>query len=171
MDYDRKSTSSFYGARKSSGDALNQDYAQVPGQAMRGRDDASSFFQPDRNSVDYLNSGPQRSAGYNKSSFYPGGREEPVRGGDEEDVGGADAWDVYADFNNAGPKYSNNYSLGQPQTQGGYVIRQVVFKSYLTNLFQLQQAASDTTNAHRTFDDSFRQSRNGHCSRVGRGMG
>lgn len=121
MDYDRKSTSSFYGARKGSADALNREYAQTPGQAVKGRDDASSFFQPDGNSVDYLNSAPRGSAGYNRGSFYPGGREEPLKGGhdEERDAGDAEAWDVYADFNNAGPRYSNAYGMGQPQTQGG----------------------------------------------------
>lgn len=49
------------------------------------------------------------NAGYNKSSFFHAGREEPVKGGrdEEEEGGGRNAgWDVFADFNNAGPRYS-----------------------------------------------------------------
>ncbi|CAA7261528.1 unnamed protein product [Cyclocybe aegerita] len=121
MDYDRKSTvSSFYGGRKSSIDALNQDSAQ-PGAAHRGRDDGSSFFSPERPSMDPLNSQRGASAGYNRGSFFHPGREEPLKGGrdEEKDVGGeTEAWDVYADFNNAGPRYSSAYGLGQ--TQSGY---------------------------------------------------
>ena len=51
------------------------------------------------------------------------GREEPLKGGyDEEEAlgggagGGEPAWDIYADFNNAGPKYSS-----QNAKNGGYV--------------------------------------------------
>lgn len=99
-----------------------------------GRDDASSFFNPDReargrNSADLLNpagGGLPNSAGYNRGSFFHAGREEPLKGGDEEDVthsadpstGGA--WDVYADFNNAGPKYSSAFgSTVLPQQDTG----------------------------------------------------
>ena len=121
MDSDRKSTvSSFYGARKTSIDALNQDYPPQPTGA-RGRDDASSFFQPDRNSIDHLN-GTRASAGYNRGSFFHAGREEPLKGGrdEETDLGNQpDAWDVYADFNNAGPRYSTAFGMGQ--TQSAYV--------------------------------------------------
>ncbi|KAF6755899.1 hypothetical protein DFP72DRAFT_989966 [Ephemerocybe angulata] len=54
------------------------------------------------------------SAGYNKNSFFNGGREEPLKGGkDEED----EAWDVYADFNNAGPRYSSAFT---PANSSGY---------------------------------------------------
>jgi len=119
MDYDRKSTvSSFYG-RKNSTDALNQEYQNPPaGRSGRGRDDASSFFSPDaRPSMDHLTGG-RSSIGYNKGSFYPAGREEPVKGGrdEEKDLGGqTEAWDVYADFNNAGPRYSNAFGMGQGQ--------------------------------------------------------
>ncbi|KAF7327033.1 hypothetical protein MKEN_00278300 [Mycena kentingensis (nom. inval.)] len=97
MDSDRKSTvSSFYG-RKSS-DALTNDYAHTnaAGRAPL-RDDASSFFG--RTSTDML------------------GREEPLKGGrDEEDEmeagPGSAGWDVYADFNNAGPRYAGAFGLG-----------------------------------------------------------
>lgn len=116
MDSDRKSTvSSFYGARKPSVDALNQDY---PPQPMVGgrRDDASSFFSPDRSSMDHLNGPRTGSAGYNRGSFFHTGREEPLKGGrDEEIPAEADAWDVYADFNNTGPRYSSAFGMGQGQ--------------------------------------------------------
>jgi hypothetical protein len=112
MDSDRKSTvSSFYGARKT--EALHQDYPPQP-TSGRGRDDASSFFQPDRSSMDHLNA--RSSAGYNRGSFFHAGREEPLKGGidEEADLGNQpDAWDVYADFNNAGPRYSTAFGIGQ----------------------------------------------------------
>ena len=115
MDTDRKSTvSSFYGGRKSS-DALNTEYPPQP--AVRGRDDASSFFLPDRTSMDALNNA-RSSAGYNRSSFFHVGREEPLKGGrDEEKDLQEDAWDVYADFNNAGPRYSSAFGMGQSSSR------------------------------------------------------
>lgn len=122
MDYDRKSNvSSFYGGRKSSSDALNADFTPTspPG---RPRDDASSFFnpeQPPRTSTDPLN-GRNSTAGYNRGSFFHAGREEPLKGGrDEEEAAnrvGEGIWDVYADFNNAGPRYSTAFG----QTEKGY---------------------------------------------------
>ncbi|KAF8158419.1 hypothetical protein B0H34DRAFT_797811 [Crassisporium funariophilum] len=121
MDSDRKSNvSSFYGGRKSSIDALNTEYAAQPARpGVRGRDDASSFFTPDRSSMDHLNGGRSGTAGYNQGSFFHAGREEPLKGGrdEEKDVGmQGDAWDVYADFNNAGPRYSSAFGLGQAPT-------------------------------------------------------
>lgn len=117
MDADRKSTvSSFYGGRKSSIDPLNTLNTEYPPQpAARGRDDASSFFSPDRSSMDHLNT--RSSAGYNRGSFFHVGREEPLKGGrDEEKDPKEDAWDVYADFNNAGPRYSSAFGMGMSQT-------------------------------------------------------
>ncbi|KAF9483402.1 hypothetical protein BDN70DRAFT_873913 [Pholiota conissans] len=114
MDSDRKSTvSSFYGARKSSVDALHQDYPPQPAGARR--DDASSFFSPERSSMDPLNQMRSGSAGYNRGSFFHAGREEPLKGGRDEETPEADAWDVYADFNNTGPRYSNAFGMGQNQ--------------------------------------------------------
>ncbi|KAK7023076.1 hypothetical protein R3P38DRAFT_2957394 [Favolaschia claudopus] len=85
MDADRKSTvSSFYGARKGSMDALNQDYPMDP---LGGR---------------------PSNAGYNRGSFFPAAREEPLKGGRDEEEGD-NGWDVYADFNNAGPRYSSAF--------------------------------------------------------------
>ncbi|KAH7928767.1 hypothetical protein BV22DRAFT_1030334 [Leucogyrophana mollusca] len=116
MDYDRKSTvSSFYG-RRSSFDALNN--APVPQFAQGGRprvDSSSSFYadHQSRTSNDPLN---HNTAGYNRSSFLDAGRIEPLKGGrDEEEEAPAHngaGWDVYADFNNAGPRYSTAFGLG-----------------------------------------------------------
>ena len=108
MDYDRKSTvSSFYGGRKSS-DVLNADFAG--NNSTRARDDASSFFHTsNRVSTEVHNLRPQ-NAGYNRSSFFHVGRAEPVKGGQDEEEGQNDAWDVYADFNNTGPRYTNAFS-------------------------------------------------------------
>ncbi|KAF7323512.1 hypothetical protein MKEN_00570800 [Mycena kentingensis (nom. inval.)] len=43
---------------------------------------------------------PPAGAGYNAAHFPPG-RQEPVKGGDD-----GRHWDIYADFNNEGPRYS-----------------------------------------------------------------
>ncbi|KAF5315134.1 hypothetical protein D9619_007230 [Psilocybe cf. subviscida] len=117
MDPDRKSVvSSFYGARKPSIDALNHDYpAHSPSPTGR-RDDASSFFTPERSSMDHLN-GTRGSAGYNRGSFFHAGREEPLKGDVGESKGPTDAWDVYADFNNAGPRYSTAFGSQPAYTQ------------------------------------------------------
>ena len=122
MDADRKSTvSSFYGGRKSSIDPLNApntDTEYPPQPAVRGRDDASSFFSPGRSSMDHLN-GTRSSAGYNRGSFFHVGREEPLKGGrDEEKDPREDAWDVFADFNNAGPRYSSAFGMSQSPAVG-----------------------------------------------------
>ena len=111
MEYDRKSAvSSFYGGRRASGDALQQDfpspshYADYPSHARQ--DSRSSFYNPNgpsRASVELLN---QPSAGYNPSTFQ-GGRQEPIKGGyDEESAFQDEPFDIYADFNNQGPRYS-----------------------------------------------------------------
>ncbi|KAF9568754.1 hypothetical protein CPC08DRAFT_624866 [Agrocybe pediades] len=62
---------------------------------------------------------PRPSAGYNRNSFFPAAREEPLKGGrDEEANEVGDAWDVYADFNNAGPRYSSAFGMpGQGQAE------------------------------------------------------
>lgn len=66
--------------------------------------------------MDHLN-GTRSSAGYNRGTFFPGGREEPIKGGRDEDKDpeNPDAWDVYADFNNSGPRYSSAFGVGQNQ--------------------------------------------------------
>lgn len=60
----------------------------------------------------------QQGAGYNQASFFDAGRTGPVKGGRDEEAdafigggqqGGEGGWDVFADFNNAGPKYSSAF--------------------------------------------------------------
>ncbi|KAF5382695.1 hypothetical protein D9615_003074 [Tricholomella constricta] len=107
--------------RKTSLDALNSDFPPNS-QPGRPRDDASSFFNPEqapRSSSDLLNGGHTSTAGYNRGSFFHAGREEPLKGGrDEEEANqvGEGIWDVYADFNNTGPRYSTAFG----QTEKGY---------------------------------------------------
>jgi hypothetical protein len=65
------------------------------------------------------------SAGYNRNSFFQLGREEPLKGGRDEEEGremfrGDEGWDVYADFNNAGPRYSSAFGLGANTNSKGY---------------------------------------------------
>lgn len=86
---------------------------------MRGRRDSAASGQ-------LLQQGRADTpgGGYNSTSYTNAGRSEPVKGWDDEEMGlGAGAgphspgtpnepegWDVYADFNNAGPKYSSGYA-------------------------------------------------------------
>lgn len=124
MEYDRKSAvSSFYDARRSI-DALGNDIPttaspgnNLPRGAARPRAESQSSFYADRQSrtsQDLLNT---QSAGYNASSFFTAGRQEPLKGGrdEEEESGYPDNWDVFADFNNAGPRYSTAFGIGQHQ--------------------------------------------------------
>ena len=124
MDPDIKShVSSFYGGRPS-GDALNNDYSGNPAvESQRGRyDSASSYHNQDvdqpRPSTELLNGGT-RSAGYNQNSFFDAGRTEPLKGGydDEDPMRGKNegSWDVFADFNNAGPRYSAAFVSTEPK--------------------------------------------------------
>ncbi|TDL19746.1 hypothetical protein BD410DRAFT_830185 [Rickenella mellea] len=118
----RSAVSSFYGGRKSPFDTLANERVASPAgtTAQRGvRDDASSFFgHAPRESADLLTG----NAGYNKNSFFDAGREAPVKGvQDEEEMlggppGGA-GWDVFADFNNAGPRYSSAFGQQTPGYQ------------------------------------------------------
>jgi hypothetical protein len=112
MEYDRKSAvSSFYGGRKSSGEVLHQDFpsaSHFTNDLSHGRQDSrSSYYDPSgptRASAELLN---QQSAGYNTTTFPGGGRQEPVKGGyDEESAFRDEPFDIYADFNNEGPRYS-----------------------------------------------------------------
>jgi hypothetical protein len=94
-------------------DALNQDFPSPSGdyghqQPGRMRDDASSFFNP-RGSMDPLAGRTPNTAGYNQDSFFPAAREEPLKGGRDEEEAPEGGWDVYADFNNAGPRYSSAF--------------------------------------------------------------
>jgi len=95
------------------------------------------LVRPWRHPMDHFNA-PRATAGYNRNSFHLAGREEPLRGGpdEEQDTGEGGVWDVYADFNNAGPRYSTAFGIGQPQTQAGsvYIYSLVVSMSYLAQL-------------------------------------
>lgn len=108
MDYDQGTAS--YG-RKGRSNSAKFGYGQ-------SRDDASLSYPGDASSMDHINP-PRPSAGYNRDSFRQIGRQEPVKGGpdEEQDGGEMEAWDVYADFNNSGPRYSNAFGTGQPQPQ------------------------------------------------------
>lgn len=124
MDSDRKSTvSSFYGGRRSSVDALNRDYvAPAPTTDPRARrDSSSSFFNPTGTGTPPRGAtGPGRTngAGYNRMSYFDAGREEPVKGGhDEPEQPNEGGWDVYADFNNKGPRYSHAFGIGNNEAR------------------------------------------------------
>ncbi|KIJ59261.1 hypothetical protein HYDPIDRAFT_170874 [Hydnomerulius pinastri MD-312] len=133
MEYDRKSAvSSFYGARRSF-DPLNDSPAPLPSQAQyprgaRPRAESQSSFYADRQSRashDILNG---QSAGYNASSFFDAGRQEPLKGGrdeEEEAPGRPETWDVFADFNNTGPRYSTAFGIGQHQEPAYHQIQPV----------------------------------------------
>lgn len=123
MDYDgRSAVSSFYGGRKNSLDALNSDFPapnaqQSYAQPARNRyDSASSFYNADRasrGSADILGGGGQH-VGYNQTSFFQPVREEPVKGGFDEEANFSpknDDFNIYNDFNNAGPKYSTAFGM------------------------------------------------------------
>lgn len=139
MDYDRKSTvSSFYGGRRTSVDALNRDYPppHTSSDPRSRRDSSSSFFlsasptspsTPQRGSEGHMRT---HSAGYNRMSYFDAGREEPVKGGyDEVEQPNEGGWDVFADFNNTGPRYSQAFGLGHQEP------RCVKCRSWLTLLF------------------------------------
>lgn len=151
MAYNRQSgVSSFYGDRRSSVDALNQDFSQPP-PTSRGRyeSNATSFYNaagPSQRSTEMLR--PQ-SAGYNRMSYLDAGRVEPVKGGYEdeeyqkENEGG---WDVFADFNNAGPRYSS--AFGAPQTKSRYVepsTTQCIFIHFIIMKMKLPSSTSFTS--------------------------
>ena len=122
MDPDRKSNvSSFYGGGRS-GDASNNDYPGNPARPPRNRyDPPASYYNQDdgqpRASTELLNGGA-KSAGYNQNSFFAAGRTEPLKGGydEEEHLEGKEdgAWNVFADFNNAGPRYSTTLVDQEP---------------------------------------------------------
>ena len=111
MEYDRKSgVSSFYGDRRPSYDALHNPAAPNAPTHRARADSSSSFFNPGAG----LPPGAAHSAGYNRQSYYDAGRQEPVKGYGYDDPAepAGDEWDVYADFNNAGPRYSTAFGMG-----------------------------------------------------------
>jgi hypothetical protein len=127
MDPGRKSHVSLYYSGRRSGDPSNNDYPGNPPPPQRTRYDSDSSYhnqdvgQP-RPSTELLTGGP-KSAGYNQNSFFAAGRTEPLKGGyDEEDpLGGKNggSWDVFADFNNAGPRYSTAFVDHEPEPEPG----------------------------------------------------
>jgi hypothetical protein len=123
MDSDRKSVvSSFYGGRRSSVDALNRDYA-----APQHLTPEPAVTLPPLFSILQATGALPRGAtppthtngaGYNRMSYFDAGREEPVKGGyDEVEQPNEGGWDVFADFNNTGPRYSHAFGLGNNETR------------------------------------------------------
>lgn len=112
-DYDgRSAVSSFYGAPAASNESGPYGGRAQP--ATGRRDSQSTFFG--RNGEDYnpqqlqYESEPLRDhPGDFGGQSYPHRPYaiEPVKGGADEEPGQGAGWDVYADFNNAGPRYSN----------------------------------------------------------------
>ncbi|KAG8684902.1 hypothetical protein FRC08_013424 [Ceratobasidium sp. 394] len=112
----RSQVSSFYGRPSSVAnvDSLSRQPQQTntPG-ATRDtrRDSTSSFFRPEEYGVQGLEYGTanRRGGGYDRTSYFgldgPKGDVGTQGGKDEENA----EWDVYADFNNAGPRYATPF--------------------------------------------------------------
>ncbi|KAG1741402.1 hypothetical protein EDD22DRAFT_1007146 [Suillus occidentalis] len=71
--------------------------------------------------------------------FFAAGRLEPLKGGrdedSEEEALEAQTWDVYADFDNAGPIYSTTFGIGQHQNAGQEKRRRITsFNEYVSAL-------------------------------------
>jgi len=103
-------------------DALNRDYvAAAPMSDPRARrDSSSSFFNPaGPGALPRGAAVPSRTngAGYNRMSYFDAGREEPVKGGhDEVEQPNEGGWDIYADFNNTGPRYSHAFGISNKES-------------------------------------------------------
>jgi len=88
------------------------------------RDSQSTFFGRNDDFGEEGSEQPRESGG--RASLYGQPRQEPVKGGLpwEEDTGGA--FDIYADFNNVGPRYSGAQNLNPealaPPGNDGYVV-------------------------------------------------
>ncbi|CAE7233934.1 unnamed protein product [Rhizoctonia solani] len=108
-DFDTRSqVSSFYGRPSSQ---MNMDSVRRPQDAaLNRRDSNSSFFRPDEHGPGDYDSTNRRGGGYDRSSYI--GLDNPR--GDIGAAGKDEEWDVYADFNNAGPRY--NSTPFQPDT-------------------------------------------------------
>lgn len=80
-----------------------------PVDTKRSRRDSQSTFFGRNDDFGEDNEQPRQSGG--RTSLYGQPRQEPVKGGApwEEDNGGA--FDIYADFNNVGPRYSGAQTL------------------------------------------------------------
>ncbi|KAG8885375.1 hypothetical protein FRB98_001829 [Tulasnella sp. 332] len=129
-DFDgRSAVSSFYGGQSVMNDPPT--YASRGNGGPGRRDSQSTFFG--RNGEDYNPQQPQyesyplrdHNAEYAGHSTYPPPPDaiEPVKGGyddDPGDVGKGAGWDIYADFNNNGPRYSNVPFAGTMKGNDGY---------------------------------------------------
>ncbi|QRW06507.1 hypothetical protein RhiLY_05506 [Ceratobasidium sp. AG-Ba] len=113
---DAQSTvSSFYGRPSSVANMDSMARQPQTSNAPRDnrRDSASSFFRPDEygaaNGLEYDGTANRRGGGYDRTSYFgldgPKGDIGATGGKDEENAD----WDVYADFNNAGPRYAGPF--------------------------------------------------------------
>ncbi|KAG8775517.1 hypothetical protein FRC12_001441 [Ceratobasidium sp. 428] len=114
----RSQVSSFYGRPSSVANidthARQPQTLNTPGTAKDNRrDSTSSFFRPDEygatQGLDYNDTVNRRGGGYDRTSYF--GLDGPkgdigTQGGKDEENGN---WDVYADFNNAGPRYAGPF--------------------------------------------------------------
>lgn len=90
----------------------NASYGQASGPHGRKDSTTSSFFNPaPRHSAELLNNGP--ATPHSQESSYYGSK--PTLGAADPEMGAAGGgWDVYADFNNAGPRYSSMKTQSGP---------------------------------------------------------
>lgn len=131
-DSNRRSVvSSFYGGRNSSSDPNGGDFypsrapagpppgagfANVNPERVRA-DSSSAYFSPPQRPPRGNMDGHSPAPSYDRGSYY---NQAPMRGGkdEEEDIaltagtgqGLDEPFDIYADFNNAGPRYSNVFA-------------------------------------------------------------
>ncbi|KAG8907878.1 hypothetical protein FRB99_001737 [Tulasnella sp. 403] len=117
--------------RQESGDIPEDPFyggTQRPPRAGRNQHDRqgsqSTYYgrsgDPGYNSMDIQSpSIAGKSAGYNSESFarHPDA-VEPLKGGPDEELGQGAGWDVYADFNNAGPRYSSAFGVNLKADNG-----------------------------------------------------
>ena len=75
--------------------------------SLYGRGGVPDDFSPQQLEYSRTSSvGP--ASGYTADSFSKiPDSVEPIKGGRDEEVGTGAGWDVYADFNNAGPRYNS----------------------------------------------------------------
>jgi len=115
-DDKRSVVSSFYSGRRSQ-DILASNQSPIGEHIPLSQQRQDGYYKDDFSPGDENFRGmppPRASSGYNRDSFARSARTEPVKGLHEEDGqgGGGAGWDVYADFNNAGPRYSQNILMG-----------------------------------------------------------
>ncbi|KAF8713296.1 hypothetical protein RHS03_00974, partial [Rhizoctonia solani] len=115
-DFDSRSqVSSFYGRPSSqiNMDSMPRQRQQPDTLGTNRRDSTSSFFRPDEygaSGLDY-DSTNRRGGGYDRASYI--GLDNPR--GDIGTAGKDEEWDVFADFNNQGPRYATPF-----QQDSGY---------------------------------------------------